>query len=76
MCSVYCTISQSEKSGVNKDVLPARYTDKDALKDGLLNNRVFTVKFLEVQSYFLCNTTHTDKAINQKGPGGLVIQIL
>ena len=28
------------------------------------------------QACFLCHTTHTDKAINQNGPGGLVIQLL
>ena len=56
--------------------LPAQYTDRVDLKDGLLNNRVYTVKFSVVESYFLCNTTHTAQAINHNGPGGLVIQVL
>ena len=56
--------------------LPAQYTERVDLKDGLLINRVCTVKFPVVESYCLCNTTHTDQAINQNGPGGLVIQIL
>ena len=30
------------------------------LKDGLLNNRVCTVKFPVEESYFLCNTAHTE----------------
>ena len=42
-------------------------------KDGLLNKRACTVMFPEVESYFLCNTTHADQAINQNGPEGLVI---
>ena len=56
--------------------LPAQYTDRVDLKDGLLNNRVCTVKFPVVESYFLCNTTQTEQAINQNGPGGLLINIL
>ena len=55
--------------------LPAQYADSVHLKGGLLNNRVFAVKFPVVESYLLCNTTHTDRAINQNGPGGLVFQI-
>ena len=56
--------------------LPAQYTDRVDFKDGLLNNKVCTVKFPVVESYFLCNTTHTDQAINPNEPGGLVIKIL
>ena len=41
--------------------LPAKFADSVVLKDGLLNNRVCTVKFLVVESYFSCNTTHTCK---------------
>ena len=52
-----------------------QYTDRVDLKDGLLNNRICTVKFPVVESYFFCNTALTDQAINQNGPGGLVIQI-
>ena len=39
--------------------LPAKLADSVDLKDGLLNNRVCTVKFPVVESFFLCNTTHT-----------------
>ena len=39
--------------------LLAKFSDSIYLKDGLLNNRVCTVKFLVVNSYFLCITTHT-----------------
>ena len=53
-----------------------QYADSVDSKDGLLNHRVCKVKFPVVESYFLCNTTHTDQAINQNGHGGLVIQIL
>ena len=52
----------------------AQYTDRVDLKYGLLNNMVCTVKFPVVESYFFCNTTHTEQAMNQNGPGGLVIQ--
>ena len=37
----------------------AKFADIVDFKDGLLNNRVFTVKFLVVEPYFSCNTTHT-----------------
>ena len=40
--------------------LPAQYGDIVDLKDGLLNNRVCTVKVPVVKSYLLCNTTHTE----------------
>ena len=40
--------------------LPAKYGDSVDLKDGLLNNKVCRVKFPVVESYFLCNTTHTE----------------
>ena len=40
--------------------LPAQYGDSFDLKDGLLNNRVCTVKFPVVESYFFCNTKHTE----------------
>ena len=56
--------------------LPAKFTNRVDLKDGLLKKRVCTVKFLVVESYFLCHTAHTDQAINQNGPGGFVIQTL
>ena len=56
--------------------LLTQYKDMVDLKDGLPNNLVCTVKFLLVESFFLYNTTHTDQAINQNGPGGFVIQIL
>ena len=39
--------------------LPAKYADRVDLKDGLLNNRVCTVKILAKESYFSRNTTHT-----------------
>ena len=39
--------------------LLAKFADSVDLKDGLLNNRVCTVKFLVVESYFSYNTTHT-----------------
>ena len=39
--------------------LLAKFADSVDLKDGLLNNKVCTVKFLVVESYFSCNTTHT-----------------
>ena len=39
--------------------LPAQFADSVDFKDGLLNNRVCTVKFLAVESYFSCKTTHT-----------------
>ena len=39
--------------------LLAKFADSVDLKDGLLNNRVCTVKFPVVESYFSCNTTHT-----------------
>ena len=55
--------------------MPAHYTDRVDLKDGLLNHRVCTVKFQGIDSYFLCNIRHTDQAINQNGPGGLVTQL-
>ena len=41
------------------ETLPAIFADSVDLKDGLLNNWVCTVKFLVVESYFLCKTTHT-----------------
>ena len=56
--------------------LPAQYTERIDLNDGLLNHRVCTVKVPVVESYFLCNTTHTNQAIDQNVPGGLVIQML
>ena len=37
--------------------LLAKFADIVDLKDGLMNNRVCTVKFLVVESYFSCNTT-------------------
>ena len=40
--------------------LLAQYGDSADLKDGLLHNRVCTVKFPVVDSHFLCNTTHTE----------------
>ena len=43
---------------------PAQTVDNVDLKDGLLSNKVCTVKFPVVESYFLCKTTHTDQAIN------------
>ena len=39
--------------------LLAKLADTVDLKDGLLNNRVCTVKILVLESYFSCNTTHT-----------------
>ena len=39
--------------------LAAQFADSVDFKDGLLNNRVCTVKFLAEESYFSCNTTHT-----------------
>ena len=39
--------------------LLATFSDSVDLKDGLLNNRVCTVNFLVVDSYFSCNTTNT-----------------
>ena len=39
--------------------LAAKFADSVDLKDRLLNNRDWTVKFLVVESYFSCNTTHT-----------------
>ena len=46
------------------------------LKDGLLNNWVYTVKFPAVESYFyvIQHTLTSDQAITQNGSGGLVIQ--
>ena len=60
----------------NKFALSAQYTDRVDLNDGLLNQRVGTVKFPVAESFFLCNTTNTNQAIDQNGPGGLVIQML
>ena len=37
--------------------LPAKFADSVDLKDGLLNNRVYTVQFLVVESYFSCYIT-------------------
>ena len=56
--------------------LPTQYTDMVDLKDGLLNYRGCTAKFPAVKTYLLCNTAYTDQAINQSGPGGLVIPTL
>ena len=67
-------MSQVHKLG--SQTPPALFTPRVDLKDGLLNNRVGTVKFLVVESYFLWHTTHTDQAIYQNGTGGLVIPIL
>ena len=39
--------------------LPAKFADSVDLKGGLLNNMICTVKFLVVELYFSCNTTHT-----------------
>ena len=39
--------------------LPAQFVDSVDLKDGLLKNRVCTLRFLVVESYFSCNTTYT-----------------
>ena len=44
---------------VKYDARPAKFADSVDLKDGLLNNGVCIVKFLVVESYFSCNTTHT-----------------
>ena len=53
--------------------LPAKLADSVDFKDGLMNNRVCTVKFPVVGSYFYCNTTHTElhclKALRKDGPG-------
>ena len=62
--------------GSDSSTLPARYTDRVDLKEGLQNNGVCSVKFFGVESYFLCNTTHTDQAIKSNDPRGLVISIL
>ena len=40
--------------------LPAKYANSVDLKDGLLNNRVCTVKIPAKESYFSRNTTHTE----------------
>ena len=40
--------------------LPVKYADSVDLKDGLLNNRVCTVKFPAKDSYFSSNTAHTE----------------
>ena len=41
--------------------LLTKFADTVDLKDELLNNRVCTVKFSVVESYFLCNTTNTER---------------
>ena len=40
--------------------LPAQYADSVDLKDGLLTNRVCTVKFHAIEAYFSSNTIHTE----------------
>ena len=53
--------------------LPSQFADSVDLKDGLLNNRVCTVKFPVVESSFSCNTIHTElhflKALCKDGLG-------
>ena len=74
--SVNANINANTNANDNDNALMAQYTDRVDLKHGLLNKRVCTVKFPVVESYFFCNTTHTNQAVNQNGPGGLVIHIL
>ena len=45
---------------VPNTTLLAKFADSVDLKDGLLNKRVCTVKFPVVESYFFCNTKHTN----------------
>ena len=53
--------------------LPTKFVDSVDLKDGHPSNRVCTVKFPIIESYFLCNTTHTEleflKALCKDAPG-------
>ena len=42
--------------------LPAQYTERVEFKDGLLDKMVCTVKFPVLESFFFCNTTHTNQA--------------
>ena len=55
--SLWATLKVSVYSFVFNFSLPAKFEDSVDSKDGLLNNRVCTVKFLEVN--FSCNTIHT-----------------
>ena len=41
-------------------LLATIYADSVDLKDGLLNNRICTVKFPVLKVYYWCKTTHTD----------------
>ena len=57
--STEVTVSKVAKLSRRVSSLPAKYADSVDLKDGLLKNRVCTVKLFIVESYFSCNTTHT-----------------
>ena len=46
--------------------LPAKYADSVDLNDGLLNNRVCTVKFPAIESCYSIKTTHTDVPSTRK----------
>ena len=54
----HCTYLLRQAGRLSPTLL-AKFADSVDLKDGLLKNRVCTVKFLVVESYFSCNTTHT-----------------
>ena len=59
MCLNFTDSAVLAGSPIESHCLPAKFVESVDLQDGLLNDRVCTVKFLLVESYFSFNTTHT-----------------